>query len=67
MTAPALERIRTHDLVVHYRDGSWATHRAPPPGGGWRILVDHERHTTWARPMVRLGIRHRGGGWERPR
>ena len=56
-----IETIRTPDRVIESTDGGWATYRVQPPGAGWRILLDRERHTVWTRrvpavlrPTVRL-------------
>ena len=46
-----IETIRTRDITVHFPDGSTETRRACPPGEGWAILRDCERHTIWTRRM----------------
>ena len=54
-----IETVRTRDITVHFPDGSTETRRARPPGDGWRILRDRERHTIWTRrtPVVRPTVR----------
>ena len=54
-----IETTRTPDRVTEYAGGGWAIYRVKPPGDGWAILRDRERHTTWIRrtPMVHPTVR----------
>ena len=48
-----IETVTTRDESFEDRDG-WGTRRVRPPGPGWRIDHDRERHTRWfrRRPVV---------------
>jgi hypothetical protein len=73
--AEVVETVRTRDRFLEYSDGSSATYRVKPPGAGWFILRDRERHTVWTRrrPVIWRPVHHRGrfrslarvGGWGR--
>ena len=54
-----IETVRTRDITVHFPDGSTETRRARPPGDGWAILRNRERHTLWScrRPVLHPTVR----------
>jgi hypothetical protein len=54
-----IETVRTPDRVIERSDGRSATYRVRPPGAGWFVLRDRERHTVWTRhtPVVRSTVR----------
>ena len=47
----AIERVITRDQVVEEPDGSWWSGPRRPPGPGWEIEKDRERHTVWRRAV----------------
>lgn len=44
-----IETRRECDELRDLPDGSWGTFRVPPPGEGWRIILDRERCTIFER------------------
>lgn len=44
-----IQRVTTNDRTIEEPDGSWWTERRRPPGPGWEIERDRERHTVWRR------------------
>lgn len=48
-----IEVTTTRDAVFEDRDGAWGTRRARPPGPGWRIAHDRERHNAMDSPPPR--------------